>query len=102
MRLLHHGRRADQGRAEWANWDLRKWTELAEWLRHVVVLGHDMQVSYTWGRLAAAARRRGRPRPANDMWIAAVCLHHRLRLATRNIKDYADFAEHHRLVLQRT
>jgi len=82
-----------------ADWGLRKWTGLTDWLRDVVVLPYDVEVSYTWGSLAAAARRRGRPRPVNDMWIAAVCLTHDLPLATRNIKDYADFAEHHGLVL---
>jgi predicted nucleic acid-binding protein len=35
----------------------------------------------------------------NDMWIAAVCLSDDLPLATRNVKDYADFAEHHGLRL---
>jgi predicted nucleic acid-binding protein len=43
--------------------------------------------------------RRGRPRPANDMWIAATCLAHGLPLATLNIKDYVDFADHHGLEL---
>jgi predicted nucleic acid-binding protein len=83
-----------------AKWGLRKWTDLAEWLRDVVILPYDVQVSYTWGQLAAAARQRGRPRPVNDMWIAAVCLTHGLPLATRNVKDFADFAEYHGLVLQ--
>ena len=85
-----------------AGWGLRRWTELAEWLRHAVVLGYDIGVSYAWGQLAAAAQHRARPRPVNDMWIAAVSLHHGLPLATRNIKDFADFAEHHGLVLQPT
>jgi predicted nucleic acid-binding protein len=82
-----------------AGWDLRKWTDLADWLRDVVILPYDVEVSYTWGQLAAAARRRARPRPVNDMWIAAVCLTYDLPLATRNVKDFADFVEHHGLVL---
>lgn len=57
------------------------------------------QVSYTWGRLAGAAQRRGRSRPVNDMWIAAVGITNGLPLATRNVKDYADFVEHHGLQL---
>jgi len=36
----------------------------------------------------------GRPRPHNDSWIAACCLVYDLPLATLNIKDFADFAEH--------
>ena len=42
---------------------------------------------------------RGRPRPANDSWIAACCLVRQLSLATFNIKDFADFAEHEGLEL---
>jgi hypothetical protein len=56
--------------AEVHRWGLRKWTELADWLGRVVVLPYDVQVAYTWGQLAATARQRGRPRPANDMWVA--------------------------------
>jgi predicted nucleic acid-binding protein len=33
------------------------------------------------------------------MWIAACCLVHDLPLATLNIKDFEDFAEHHGLRL---
>lgn len=45
-------------------------------------------------------KHRLRPRPTNDMWIAAVCLTYGLPLATRNLKDFEDFAEYHGLVLQ--
>ena len=65
----------------------------------MIILPYNVQVSNTWGQLAAAAQLRGRARPVNDMWIAAVCLSNGLPLATRNLKDFADFAEHHRLVL---
>jgi predicted nucleic acid-binding protein len=78
---------------------LRRWTQLADWLGHVVILPCDLRVSYTWGQLAATAHLRGRKRPVNDTWIAAVSLANRIPLATRNVKDYADFAEHHGLVL---
>jgi predicted nucleic acid-binding protein len=50
-----------------------------------------------WGRLSAAGIRRGRPRPINDMWIAACCLTYDLPLATLNLKDYEDFKTHHGL-----
>jgi predicted nucleic acid-binding protein len=33
----------------------------------------------------------------NDTWIAACCLVRDLPLATLNLKDYADFAEHEQL-----
>jgi toxin FitB len=85
--------------AEVQGWGLRKWTALADWLGRVVVLPYSVEVAYTWGNLAAAAQQRGRPRPANDMWIAACCLAEGTPLAARNVKDYADFAEHHGLRL---
>lgn len=53
----------------------------------------------SWGArklasLQAHAERRGRPRPVNDTWIAACCLVRDLPLATLNIKDFSDFADH--------
>ena len=47
-----------------------------------------------WGRISAAAIRRGRARPANDTWIAACALTYGLPLATLNAKDFEDFGEH--------
>jgi predicted nucleic acid-binding protein len=61
-----------------------------------VLTGHEA-VAPTWGHLSAAAVHRGRPRPVNDMWVAACCLTHDLPLATGNLKDYQDFATHHGL-----
>ncbi|MDQ3222932.1 MAG: hypothetical protein M3Q75_05580 [Gemmatimonadota bacterium] len=47
----------------------------------------------------AVAKRRGRPRPQNDSWVAACCIANELPLATLNTKDYADFIEHDSLEL---
>jgi predicted nucleic acid-binding protein len=38
-----------------------------------------------WGEIQAYAQMRGRPRPANDSWIAACCLVRELPLATSNV-----------------
>ena len=65
----------------------------------VVVLPCDFRAATIWGEIQAHARLRGRPRPVNDSWIAACCLVRELPLATFNIKDYADFAEHEGLEL---
>jgi len=46
------------------------------------------------GQLSVEAERRGRARPINDTWIAACCLVADLPLATLNLKDFEDFAEH--------
>jgi toxin FitB len=51
-------------------------------------------VARTWGAITAYAYLRGRPRSANDSWIAACRLAYDLPLATRNAKDFEDFAEH--------
>ncbi len=85
---------------KWAvirHWGARRREELANWLSLVPVLPGDEAVAAIWGRLSAAAVRRGRPRPVNDMWIAACCLAYEVPLATLNLKDYADFKEHHGL-----
>ena len=64
-----------------------------------MILHSDDATSRAWGRISAAARCRGRPRPANDSWIAARCLAHRFALATFNVEDFEDFAAHDGLQL---
>ena len=83
--------------AEIRHWGARRREELAGWLSGIPVLPGDEPVAAVWGRLSAAAIHRGRPRPVNDMWIAACCLAYEVPLATLNLKDYEDFKEHHRL-----
>jgi predicted nucleic acid-binding protein len=81
------------------SWGPRKLADLARWRRDVVLLPADEAVSQMWGSLRARAAARGRPRPANDTWIAACCLVNGLPLATFNTKDFVDFAQHDNLVL---
>ena len=57
-------------------------------LARIAVLPGDEAVAATWGIRSAAAARRGRPRPVNDMWVASCCLTHDVPLATLNVKDY--------------
>ena len=83
--------------ARWAEkrrWGTRARTELVAWLGRAVVLPYDERVAWRWGQLSVAAERRGRARPINDTWIAACCLVADLPLATLNLKDFVDFAEH--------
>jgi predicted nucleic acid-binding protein len=87
---------------KWAvlhDWGPSRQAAMGRWVQGMPRLGYDDDVSRMWGRLSAQAVRRGRPRPANDMWNAACCLVEGLPLATLNVKDYLDFAEHHGLVL---
>jgi predicted nucleic acid-binding protein len=81
------------------SWGPRKLATLAAWRQGVVTLPYSERVAVTWGELQARAERRGRPRPVNDTWIAACCLVRGHPLATLNVKDYADFAEHEGLQL---
>lgn len=92
--------------------ELTKWTLVRRWgprsmesmrsfLAGLLVLPYDRSVATRWGEIQAYAQLRGRPRPANDSWIAACCLVRDLPLATFNVKDFADFAEHEGLELIR-
>jgi predicted nucleic acid-binding protein len=88
--------------AKWTaarDWGQRRRDDLERWISSSSVIWCDDPIARVWGRLAAEADRRGRPRPQNDTWVAACCLVEGLPLATRNVKDYADFVEHHGLVL---
>lgn len=49
------------------------------------ILFIDADVADEWGRLCA---QMGRPLPAIDSLLAATALHHKLRLVTRNSKDF--------------
>jgi predicted nucleic acid-binding protein len=75
-------------------WGSRKRTGLEEWLRARPTLLYTDQVARTRGEITANATRRGRPRPANDSWIAACRITYGLPLATLNVKDFADYAEY--------
>jgi predicted nucleic acid-binding protein len=76
------------------SWGPGKLAELADWRQQVLTLPYSELVAIRWGELQALADRRGRPRPVNDTWIAACCLVRNLPLATLNLKDYEDFADH--------
>jgi hypothetical protein len=83
--------------AEIRHWGPHRRHELASWLSGIPVLPGDEAVATTWGRLSAETTLRGRPRPVNDMWIAACSLTYDAPLATLNLKGYEDFTEHHGL-----
>lgn len=81
------------------DWGPRRLSDLDQWQAGVLVLPYDRMVCRTWGLLQARAQKRGRPRPQNDTWIAACCLVNDVPLATFNLKDFSDFAEHEGLCL---
>jgi len=87
---------------KWAvrrQWGTVRQQRMARWLSRIPVLHSSDDIAAVWGELAASAERRGRPRPQNDTWVAACCLAYELPLATLNVKDFRDFAQHEGLIL---
>lgn len=85
---------------EMTKWTVtRKWgaprrIALEQWLAQFPVLPGNSEVGRKWGEIIAYAEQRGRPQPVNDSWIAAACLAHDLPLATLNVSDFQDLADH--------
>jgi tRNA(fMet)-specific endonuclease VapC len=48
------------------------------------ILDCDIAVAEAYGAIKAAQRRKGRPLPENDLWIAATAQRHNLTLVTRD------------------
>ena len=59
----------------------------------LVTLPYSEQVAVRWVDLQSGPTTRSAP-PVNDTWIAASCLVRDLPLATLNVKDFSDFADH--------
>ena len=55
------------------------------------VLGVDAGTARQYGRVKGELRRKGRPIPENDLWIAALALQHGLQLASRD--GHFDYVE---------
>jgi toxin FitB len=85
--------------ADWRGWGTARRRRLTRWLGGMAVLPGTEEVAVVCGQITASALRRHRPRPVNDTWIAACCLAYELPLATRNVKDFEDFATYDGLSL---
>lgn len=48
------------------------------------VLAPDEDTADHYARLFVQLKRAGKPLPDNDVWIAALCIQHRLALITRD------------------
>jgi len=72
----------------------RRRSIINSWIDAQPVVGGGPEVAHKWGEITAFTQLRGRPRPSNDSWIAAVCLTFEFPLATLNVKDFEDFAEY--------
>lgn len=53
-------------------------------LAHFEILSVTDETAVTYAALRVALKRSGRPIPANDAWIAALALQHRLPILTRD------------------
>lgn len=73
--------------------NLKRFAEFAS--RRDVLLCDDQTARY-YARIAQHLRKRGRPIPQNDMWIAALAMQHGLTLMTRD----AHFSQVDGLLLQ--
>ena len=53
-------------------------------ISHYEVLFIDEEVCKSYGLIKSSLRRKGKPIPENDIWIAAIAIKHNLILATRD------------------
>jgi tRNA(fMet)-specific endonuclease VapC len=59
-------------------------TWLREWIAAVGVLDVDEATTHYYAAIGLELKAKGRPIPANDLWIAALCRQHRLPLLSRD------------------
>ena len=64
-------------RTDYENW-------LREWMGTVTVLDIDEETAYHYAAIGWELKRSGKPIPANDLWIAALCRQHSLPLISRD------------------
>jgi tRNA(fMet)-specific endonuclease VapC len=64
-------------RAIYQNW-------LREWISAVDVLDIDEETTHSYAVIGLELKKKGKPIPANDLWIAAVCRQYSLPLLSRD------------------
>jgi tRNA(fMet)-specific endonuclease VapC len=64
-------------RARYESW-------LTEWISAVKVLAVDEETTNFYAAIGLELKRRGKPIPANDLWIAALCRQYSLPLLSRD------------------
>ena len=57
---------------------------LREWISAVDVLDIDEQTTLSYAAIGLELKKKGKPIPANDLWIAAACRQHSLPLLSRD------------------
>jgi len=66
-----------RNRASYESW-------LAGLLHDCMVLGINEPTSHYYAEIALELKRKGKPIPTNDVWIAALCRQHSLPLVSRD------------------
>jgi tRNA(fMet)-specific endonuclease VapC len=64
-------------RSEYETW-------LADWIAAVTVLNIEERTTHHYAAIGLELKRRAKPIPANDLWIAALCRQHQLPLLSRD------------------
>jgi tRNA(fMet)-specific endonuclease VapC len=64
-------------RASYESW-------LQQWIAAVIVLNIDEETTHSYSAIGLELRKKGKPIPANDLWIAALCRQHSLPLLSRD------------------
>ena len=64
-------------RASYENW-------LQEWISSITVLDIDDDTTRSYAAIGLELKRKGKPIPTNDLWIAALCRQHSLPLLSRD------------------
>ena len=59
-------------------------TWLRQWIAAVTVLDIDDGTTHSYSTIALELKRKGKPIPTNDLWIAALCRQHSLPLVSRD------------------
>ncbi len=57
---------------------------LRDWVTAVTVLDIEEETTQHYAAIGLELKKRGRPIPANDLWIAALCRQHALPLLSRD------------------
>jgi tRNA(fMet)-specific endonuclease VapC len=64
-------------RAIYENW-------IREWIVSVTVLDIDDETAHSYAAIGLELRKKGKPIPTNDLWIAALCHQHSLPVLSRD------------------
>jgi tRNA(fMet)-specific endonuclease VapC len=64
-------------RATYQNW-------LREWIAAVDVLDVNEETTHSYAAIGLELKKKGKPIPTNDLWVAAACRQHSLPLLSRD------------------